>query len=361
MISQRDKYKIYIASLYVGLFVSAVAVAVGIHTDAKNSKSYLVQIIITISIIALVITASSGLIALLFIYFLFKDSVVSKRGNIFLYKKPPKYYQYPPKQYLSNIETRNYAYNNNPDGNEDNMDKIKCYFNAKYYDIKKSCLVDFQCDRDALIKGFCIFHDDDTSKGKENKLDKTLNDKINKLIDDGQEVFCIGYDIPFVSLRGKKIYKQIYFHDSKIKIADFRGTFFTEEATVYFVKTSFEEASFENAIFHCPVLFSNSTFSRDIYKQGFFYEWDENYDLRNKFSGYADFRNAEFHGYADFNGAVFMGIAFFDDAKFFEDAIFTYSCFNVDKDKRTLDKASYYGKFYNKGIRMGNASIHRDG
>jgi hypothetical protein len=30
-----------------------------------------------------------------------------------------------------------------------------------------------------------------------------------------------------VSFRGKRIYKPIYFHDSKIKIADFREAFFT--------------------------------------------------------------------------------------------------------------------------------------
>jgi hypothetical protein len=134
---------------------------------------------------ALSILAFFGLAPFLFTYWLFKVSTEIERGNILLFKKPPKYYQYPPKQYLSDIETHNYAYNNNPDGNENNIDKIKCYFYAKYYDTKRSQLVDFQCDEDALIKGFCIFHEDDVSKGKENELDNTLNEKINKLIDEG--------------------------------------------------------------------------------------------------------------------------------------------------------------------------------
>ncbi|HYO06535.1 MAG TPA: pentapeptide repeat-containing protein, partial [Phototrophicaceae bacterium] len=291
---------------------------------------------------------------------LFNKPIEVKRDNIFLYEMSPKYYQYPPKQYLSDIETHNYANNDSTNRSIVKAGKIKCYYNAKYYDTKKSQLVDFQCNEDALRKGFCIFHDDDASKGKENELDKTLNEKINKWIDDGQEVFCIGYNIPIVSLRGKKIFKPIYFHDAKIKIADFRKAIFTEEAMVYFVHTSFEEASFENAIFHSPVLFNNSTFSRNSDKQGFFHEWNEDYKLWSNYSGYADFRNAEFHGYADFNDTVFRGIAFFDYAKFFDDAIFTNSQFQTDKDKLTLDKASFYGKFYNKGIHMTNAFLPTD-
>jgi hypothetical protein len=71
--------------------------------------------------------------------------------------------------------------------------------------------------------------------------------------------------------------------------------------------------------------------------------------LADKYSGYANFRNAEFQGYADFNGAAFRGIAFFDNAKFFDDAIFNNSWFQTDEDKLTLDRASCYGRFHNKG------------
>jgi hypothetical protein len=69
---------------------------------------------------------------------------------------------------------------------------------------KSQKLVDFQCNENALQKGFCIFHEKEVSKDKENELDVTINEKINHLIDDGQEVFCIGYKIPHVSLAGKK-------------------------------------------------------------------------------------------------------------------------------------------------------------
>lgn len=342
------------------MILSAVAVAgVGIHTDTKKPQNKLATLIYIISTLSLVITAFAGLVVPIEMYPLFNRPIEVKRGNIFLYKKPPKYYQYPPKQYLSDVKTHNYANNETENGAVAKKGKIMCYFNAKYYDIQRPQLVDFQCSEDALKKGFCIFHEDD-AKGKENELDKTINEKINKLIDDGQEVFCIGYKIPFVSFRGKKIWKPIYFHDSVITIADFSDAFFTEEATAYFVHTSFEEASFDNAVFHGHVLFNMSTFSRESRKQGFFHEWSEDYNLGSNYSGYADFRNTEFHGYADFDNAVFRGIAFFDDAKFFDDAIFTNSRFDTDKDKLTLDKASYYGKFYNKGIRMTNAYIPRD-
>ena len=153
-------------------------------------------------------------------------------------EKPPKYYHIPPKQYLSDIETHNYTHYDTANGSVGNTYKVKCYYNAKYYDTTRSRLVDFQCPEDALKKGFCILHEDDVSKSKENELDNTLNEKINKLIDVGQEIFWLGYNIPFVSFRGKKIYKPIYFHDAKIKIADFREAIFTEGALVYFVNTS---------------------------------------------------------------------------------------------------------------------------
>ncbi len=80
-------------------------------------------------------------------------------------------------------------------------------------------------------------------------------------------------------------------------------------------------------------------------------------DYTINIQGYEDFRNAEFHSYADFNETVFRGIAFFDNAKFFDDAIFTKSQFQTDKDKLTLDKASYYGKFFNSGIDIEDSSI----
>jgi hypothetical protein len=93
LISQRDKYRIYIASLYIGLFLSIFVVAVG-------------NINFALSILALF-----GLAPFLITYWLFKVSTEIERGNIILFKKPPKYYQYPPKQYLSDIETHNYANN----------------------------------------------------------------------------------------------------------------------------------------------------------------------------------------------------------------------------------------------------------
>ena len=173
------------------MFLSIVVVAVGNHADAKNSKG-LTKINFTISILV------SRFSCLLFIYSLFKDSIEIERGNILLFKKPPKYYPYPLKQYLSDIETHNYTHYDTANGSVGNTYKVKCYYNAKYYDTTRSRLVDFQCPEDALKKGSCILHEDDVSKSKENELDNTLNEKINKLIDVGQEIFCLGYNIPFV-------------------------------------------------------------------------------------------------------------------------------------------------------------------
>ncbi len=159
------------------LLLSVVAVAAAdIHID--KDPSLFGMRIVCISMISVTMT-------IVCVYPLFNNPIEVKCDTILLYKKPPKYSQYPPKQYLYDIETHNYANNEIENNTVAKKGKIKCYFYTKYYDTKRSQLVDFQCDEDALIKGFCIFHEDD-AKDKENELDNTLNEKINKLIDEGQ-------------------------------------------------------------------------------------------------------------------------------------------------------------------------------
>lgn len=132
--------------------------------------------------------------------------------------------------------------------------------------------MNYQCKESALKTGLCAYHDDYYINGREIELGNVLNERINKLVDDGQEVFCIGYHIPFVSLAGKNIRKPIYFHDATIRIADFRESVFEDKATAYFVNTSFEEASFENATIHGPVLFNEAQVSRFGQRDGFFHK-----------------------------------------------------------------------------------------
>ena len=196
---------------------------------------------------------------------------------------------------------------------------------------------------------FCIFHGG--FKKIDIDLDNTINEKINRLIDNKQEVFCIGYAIPFLSLRGKEISKPLHFHDATILIADFTDTVFaSEEAIAYFVNTSFEEASFENVQFHARAIFTNSTFRRESKDQGYLHTWREDYRLEYSYSGYANFNNAEFYDEANFYRAKFFSLVQFDNVKFFDVAEFAETEFHVEKRKLPFDNAQFHGKFYDERI-----------
>jgi uncharacterized protein YjbI with pentapeptide repeats len=207
------------------------------------------------------------------------------------------------------------------------------------------------CKEYALENGFCIFHQSGKVLNKDIEIFNQFNKKINNLIDEEKEVFCIGYNIPFISITGKTIKKPLYFHDAKINISDLRDSIFTDKAIGYFVNAVFEEASFENVIFHDKVLFNNSRFTRESERQGFFFKRDDNYDLKKHCSGYASFKNVIFYNQANFEGVEFSGIVFFDNAQFFSKAIFTESIFCVDYNKDALSQASFHGDFYQDEIK----------
>lgn len=304
--------------------------------------------------IAHVLWAFFGLCVLLLItyYHFFVRSNVTTYDNKCLYANPPIYYQYPPIEYLDKMGKNNSYHNGTAVAtttatatatSKGNIQKepIRCYFNRKYYDLQMSKQVGFQCKESALENGFCSSHHKSTYEI--NMLDNTINDKINRLVEDGQEVFCIGYYIEFISIMGKRVYKPLHFHGATIRIADFRDAYFTEEATAYFVNTTFEEASFDGAKFHSKVLFNNSTVTRSKITPGYFHEWEDEQYLESRYSGYLSLRNAEFHDKANFQNSKIYGIVFFDGAKFFDDAVFDYCDFSTDEDKPVLKEASFYG------------------
>ena len=70
--------------------------------------------------------------------------------NTELYHKPSEYYLNPPRDYLSDIEAHNFAYNNSTSKDNAKTGRIKCHFSAKYYDIQKAQTVNFQCNEDAM-------------------------------------------------------------------------------------------------------------------------------------------------------------------------------------------------------------------
>ena len=318
-------------------FLLSLCIAGPITLSKIYSQNYWVFSIFTVPLFG------GALISTLYNTFFRKK--ITTYDNKDLYAIPPEYQQYPPKEYLRNIKM------SNPNDKEDTVraadtnylatasdgmqkqEPVTCYFSSRYYDLQLSRIVDFHCNEVALEKGFCRFHE--KSLYEKNPLDNTANEKINRLIEDRLEVFCMGYYIGFLSIRGKRVYKPIHFHGTTIKVADFRETYFTEEATAFLVDTTFEEVSFEGAIFNSQVWFNNSTVIRSSKTQGYFQEW-EKFDLENCFTGYISLKNAEFYDKANFQGSKIYGRVVFDDAKFFDGAIFDYCVFYTDDNHKPV-------------------------
>lgn len=314
-------------------FLLSLCIAAPIALSKIYSQDYWVFGIFTVPLFG------GALISTL--YNTFFRTRITTYDNKDLYAIPPEYKQYPPKEYLRNIKIFNpsnkgtvpAANTNHMATANDGMQKqepVRCYFSRRYYDLQLSKIVDFHCNEVALKNGFCRFHG--KSLYEKDPLDNTVNEKVNRLIDDMQEVFCIGYYVGFVSIRGKRVYKPLHFHGATIRIADFREAYFTEEATAFFVNTTFEEASFEGALFNSQVWFNNSTVTRNRITQGYFHEWEDEKYLKSHFSGYLSLKGAEFYDKANFQGLEIHGTRIFDGVQFFEGAEFYDSKFYTDDD-----------------------------
>ena len=337
MLDPKSKFKIIISIeiFFVSLSIFAIfyeIVRVYLFNNEMNGG------LVSLSLLVLVIAGGHMFLK---IYVMIPSLVkICYKGNL-LFRLPSQYSLLPTKEHLPHQRKSRFVqiliHRDNTKTN-----KPICIFHAEYYDFAISKLVDYQCTDEAMQTGFCMYHDDYYINGKEIELGNALNEKINKLIDDGQEVFCIGYNIPFVSLTEKIIRKPIYFHGANIRIADFRGSVFANNAIAYFVRTSFEETSFEGTVFKDKVLFNHSQFKRISKRPGFFHQWEKDYNLEVKFSGFANFSNSKFYKSANFNSTEFNGVAMFDNTDFFNETVFSNSRFCVDARKSPLDKASFH-------------------
>jgi uncharacterized protein YjbI with pentapeptide repeats len=327
----------YIIKLFLWLLLS-ISTLYGlitvIYINDDSIWSYSFELIATLSSCVV----GLALVAFGFTFLGLFDTKISY-NKIILFQEESEFNKIPPTGYFS--LKRNVDVNIN--SNNQNLNKIRCFYKCKYYDLKKSQLVEFQCQEEATNTGYCIFHrgglfEDDVTAN-------TINERINMLVENKQEVFCIGYNMPFISLSGKKIYKPLYFHDTKIKIADFRDVnFVSDEAILYLINSSFEGAYFENAEFHGQVLFVDACFKqKDDYFSNLNYY---NSDVIGKYRGYASFSNAKFYRKANFHGASFFGIARFDDAIFFDDADFEHSKFHIEKHKELWKYTSFHGRTF---------------
>ena len=117
----------------------------------------------------------------------------------------------------------------------------RCSFTTKYWNDETDEEVEWPCDsedEDILNSGKCIFHDEDylqlgsgsaLEEKKSNVMNKVM-DKVKKSIADGEALFCIGYNLPDVIIRGN-FTKPAYFNQCRfLGLADFSSAKFSGEA-----------------------------------------------------------------------------------------------------------------------------------
>jgi len=167
----------------------------------------------------------------------------------------------------------------------------------KGYSISK--FGNFVCNEDAVKDGYCIFHHPMYWKENEEEVRKKFMEKVNSALQKGEELICIGYNLPKIDISGKKFNAPVYF--------DY--TVFHEDAV--FLGTEFSKASFIGVKFS-KVDFGLSKFSE------------------------AKFGKAEFSE-ADFRGAVFLGRTYFDFSTFSKSANFEGAKFLPDLLEKCLD------------------------
>jgi hypothetical protein len=146
----------------------------------------------------------------------------------------------------------------------------KCQFTTQYYNFKIGKNVDFDCQEEPLVSGFCIFHDkgylQDKTNNEEQKK-KVLNRLKYKLNQSRRTIeeplLCIGFRLPDFILSDLKISKEfgepVYFsYCDFFGKADFAGANFQGEADFYassFYGKTYFSGQFSNKMKFNYVLF----------------------------------------------------------------------------------------------------------
>jgi len=241
-----------------------------------------------------------------------------------------------------------------------------CKYTTKYFDYKKKEPAIFRCDEEALNAGLCVYHDSKFENNEE--LITRLVDKTKKL-SKNEELFCIGYKIPKITLSGS-ISEPVYFTRANISNADFSGAKFenvdfsgAKLKNVNFSGANFVNADFLAVNFNGITNFSNTCFKNKVnFSESIFNEANFNDSSMNRaqFLGtkfqIADFGLAKMVD-SDFFGAIFeQSVSFigaelngckFPNAKFQNIATFTGA---------KLNKTNFPKCNFNK-VNFDNASL----
>jgi len=215
-----------------------------------------------------------------------------------------------------------------------------CDYEAKYYDYEKGDWVLYKCPHEPS-KPRCMFHDGSSYESRPDDVRNEFYKMVEDAIQNNQPLRCIGFNLPDITVNGKKFNKPVYFSDAIFQRADF-------------LFATFQRADFSGAKFQ-QACFSNSKFQQEAYFLG------------AKFQQEADFSYAKFQQQADFSYADFIGEVEFINTTFpNEDRTnkhipirFDYSTFRsrvrfIGKSDKPLDLSNVSFK----GVNLDNVEFH---
>ena len=198
-----------------------------------------------------------------------------------------------------------------------------CDYKATYYDYEKENWVSYKCTLEPS-KPRCMFHDGSSYKSRPDDVRNEFYKMVDDAIQNNQPLYCIGFNLPDITVNGIKFVKPVYFSNAKFQQqADFSYATFQQAD---FSGAKFQQVDFSRTTFHQQAYFSGSTFQQANFSRAIFQQ--------------VDFSRAIFQQ-ANFLGSTFQQ-AYFSSAKF-QQANFSFAIFQqqVDFSGATFQQANF--------------------
>jgi len=216
-----------------------------------------------------------------------------------------------------------------------------CDYKATYYDYEKENWVSYKCTLEPS-KPRCMFHDGSSYKSRPDDVRNEFYKMVDDAIQNNQPLYCIGFNLPDITVNGIKFVKPVYFSNAKFQQqadfsyatfqqADFSGAKFQQQAD--FSGAKFQQVDFSRTTFHQQAYFSGSTFQQANFSRAIFQQ--------------VDFSRAIFQQ-ANFLGSTFQQ-AYFSSAKF-QQANFSFAIFQqqVDFSGATFQQANFSSAIFHQ-------------
>jgi hypothetical protein len=160
-----------------------------------------------------------------------------------------------------------------------------CDYEAEYYDYEKGDWVLYECPHEPS-QPRCMFHDGSSYKSRPDDVRKAFYKMVEDAIQNDQPLYCIGFRLPYITVRGKEFVKPVYFSGAKFQQqANFFRTTFQQQANFLYATfqqqvdfsyaTFQQQADFSYANFIGEVEFNNTTFSNENMVNKYLFSWDD--------------------------------------------------------------------------------------